>query len=223
MRFAVPETLIALITVGLAVGALMLVSPLLALPLLIAVPIIVVGTRWYLRRAPAGYLRQNAAYSQVTDGLAETVEGARTVDALRRQQQRIGRTDADLRGSWLAERYTLFLRTVWRPILEVGYVLPVVATLLLGGWFYLRGWVSLGQVTAAVIYVQLLIDPLDRLLAGSTSCRWGPRRWPGCWGSPRQRERAAGADRAPAGARVDVTGRAVLVRAGAARCCTAST
>ncbi|MBM2619226.1 ABC transporter ATP-binding protein [Actinoplanes sp. LDG1-06] len=165
VRFAVPETMIALITVALVVGALVITGPLLALPLLVAVPIIVVGTRWYLRRAPAGYLRQNAVYSTVTDGLAETVEGARTVDALRRERQRIDRSDADLHQSWLAEKYTLFLRTVWFPVIEVSYVLPVVATLLVGGWLYLRGSVSLGQLTAAVIYAQLLIDPLDRLLS----------------------------------------------------------
>jgi ABC-type multidrug transport system fused ATPase/permease subunit len=164
VRFAVPETVIAVITVLLVVGALVLVGPLLALPLLIAVPIIGIGTRWYLHRAPAGYLRENAAYSTVTDGLAETVESARTVDALRRQRQRIARTDEDLRRSWLAERYTLFLRTVWFPVVEISYVLPVVATLLIGGWLYLRGLVTLGQLTAAVVYVQLLIDPLDRLL-----------------------------------------------------------
>ncbi|WP_305786179.1 ABC transporter ATP-binding protein [Symbioplanes lichenis] len=164
VRFAVPETLISLLTVALAVVALILVSPLLALPLLIAVPLIVFSARWYLRRAAAGYLRQNAAYSQVTDGLAETVEGARTVDALRRQRQRLRRTDADLSRSWQAERYTLWLRTVWSPTVEFGYILPVVGTLLIGGWFYYQGWVDLGQVTSAVLYTQLLIDPLDRFL-----------------------------------------------------------
>jgi len=164
VRLAVPETMIASLTAVLAVGALILVSPLLALPLLIAVPVIGLSARWYLRRAGPGYLRQNAAYSQVTDGLAETVEGARTVDALRRQNDRIRRTDADLSRSFRTEKYTLFLRTVWSPIVEIGYVLPVVGTLLIGGWFYLRGWVSLGQVTASVLYAQLLIDPLDRFL-----------------------------------------------------------
>ncbi|MDT5043712.1 MAG: hypothetical protein QOE51_4697 [Actinoplanes sp.] len=164
VRRAVPETMIAALTIGLVVGALLLVSPVFAGPLLIAVPVLVVGTRWYLRRAPAGYLRENASYSQVTDGLAETVEGARTVEALGRQRQRIERSDADLRRSWLAERYTLFLRTVFWPVIEIGYVLPVVATLLTGGWLYLRGHVTLGQVTAAVLYAQALIDPLDSLL-----------------------------------------------------------
>jgi ABC-type multidrug transport system fused ATPase/permease subunit len=165
VRLAVPETLIAVILGVLVVGAMVAVSPVLALPLLVAVPILVAGTRWYLNRAPAAYLRQNATYSTITDGLAETVEGARTVDALRRQEQRVARTDADLHRSFLAEKYTLFLRTVWFPVVEVGYVLPVVATLLVGGSLYLDGTVTLGQLTAAVVYAQMLIDPVDRLLS----------------------------------------------------------
>ncbi|WP_433300724.1 ABC transporter ATP-binding protein [Actinoplanes sp. CA-030573] len=164
VRLAVPETMIALITVVLVVGAMAVVTPLLALPLLVAVPILVVGTRWYLKRAPAAYLEQNNRYSAVTDGLAETVDGARTVDALRRRRDRVKRTDHDLHRTWLMEKYTLFLRTVWFPTVEVGYVLPVVATLLVGGLLYLRGTVTLGQLTAAVVYAQMLIDPVDRLL-----------------------------------------------------------
>jgi ABC-type multidrug transport system fused ATPase/permease subunit len=165
VRFAVPETLIAFATGVFAVGALLLVDPLLGLPCLIAVPILWVGTRWYLRRAPAGYLRENAAYSDITDGITETVEGSRTTEALRRQESRRRRTDDDIRRQYSAELYTLKLRTVWWPLTEVAYVLPVVATLVVGGWFYLEGWVTLGEVTAATLYVQQLVDPLDRLLS----------------------------------------------------------
>jgi ABC-type multidrug transport system fused ATPase/permease subunit len=164
VRLAVPETLIALLTGVLVVAALIAVDPLLAAPLLVGVPITVVGSRWYVRRAPAGYLRQNAAYSEIVDGLTETVESARTVEALGRQGHRVARTDRDLARSWRAERYTLFLRTVWWPVIEVSYVLPMVLTLLAGGWLYLHGTVTLGQLTAAVVYVQQLIHPLDRLL-----------------------------------------------------------
>jgi ABC-type multidrug transport system fused ATPase/permease subunit len=164
VRFAVPETMIALTTMMLVVVAIVLVSPLLALPLLIAVPGAVVATRWYQRRAPAGYLRGNAANSAITDGLAETVEGARTVDALRRRRQRLDRSRADIRRSWAAERYTLSLRMVWIPIVESTYVVPVTAALLVGGLFYLRGGLTIGQLTAAVVYAQMLVDPMDRLL-----------------------------------------------------------
>ncbi|MEU6206959.1 ABC transporter ATP-binding protein [Micromonospora musae] len=165
VRLAVPETLVAVVTAAFIIGALLLVSPLLAAPCLIAVPVLWAGTRWYLRRAPAGYLRENAAYSDITDGISETVEGSRTTEALRQQARRRARTNADIARSYAAERYTLFLRTVFFPVAEIGYVVPVVATLVVGGWFYLKGWVSLGEVTAATLYVQQLVDPVDRLLS----------------------------------------------------------
>jgi ABC-type multidrug transport system fused ATPase/permease subunit len=165
VRQAVPETLIAIVGILFTLGALALIGPLLVLPCLLAVPLLWLGTRWYLRRAPDGYLRESAAYAGMTDGLTETVEGARTIEALRLARRRHERIDADIATSFAAERYTLSLRTVWFPICEISYVVPVVATLLLGGWFYLSGWVTLGAVTAAVLYVQQLVDPLDRLLS----------------------------------------------------------
>jgi len=165
VRFAVPEMLVAAVTLVLTLAALVLINPLLALPCVLGVPVLWAGTRWYVRRAPEGYLRENAAYSDITDGLAETVEGARSVEALRAQRRRIARSDADMRRSYAAERYTLYLRTVFFPTVEFGYLIPVVATLVIGGWYYSEGWATIGQVTAATLYVQQLIDPIDRLLS----------------------------------------------------------
>ena len=47
------------------------------------------STRWYLHRAPAGYLAEREAYSVMTAGVTETTEGARTVEALRLADLRI--------------------------------------------------------------------------------------------------------------------------------------
>jgi ABC-type multidrug transport system fused ATPase/permease subunit len=165
VRFAVPETIIAFVTVLFTVAATLLVGVWVLVPLVAMVPVLWVSTKWYLRRAKDGYLRENAAYAQMTSSLAETVEGARTVEALRRYDDRVRRGDADIRGSYLAERYTLFLRTVWFPVVEVGYLVPVVGTLLFGGWLHINGHVSLGAVTAGVLYVNQLIDPVDRLIS----------------------------------------------------------
>jgi ABC-type multidrug transport system fused ATPase/permease subunit len=49
-------------------------------------------------------------------------------------------------------------------VVEIGYVLPVAATLLVGGLFYINDMASLAQVTAATLYVQQLIEPLDMVL-----------------------------------------------------------
>jgi ABC-type multidrug transport system fused ATPase/permease subunit len=165
VRLAIPETIVAFVTVLFTVGAAVLVGPWVLLPLLAMVPVLALSTRWYLRYAKDGYLRENAAYAQMTSSLAETVEGARTVEALQRYDQRVRQSDKDIRGSYDAERYTLGLRTVYFPVVEIGYLVPIVGTLLFGGWLHLGGHVSLGAVTAGVLYVNQLIDPVDRLIS----------------------------------------------------------
>ena len=102
---------------------------------------------------------------QISATLTETIEGARTVEALGLGDERIRAIDDDCAESYDAEKYTLHLRTVFFPSMEIAYLLPTVATLLFGGWLYTRGQVSLGEVTAATLYVQMLIDPVDRMVA----------------------------------------------------------
>ncbi len=164
VRFAVPETLIAVVTGTLTIVAAFVTAPLVALPCVVVVPLLVASTRWYLRRAPSGYLRERRVYSRVHGSFTETVESGRTIEALRLQEQRIAQGDADLRRAFLAERYTLWLRTLWFPCGEVAYVLPVVACLFVGGLLATHGQASLAQVTAVTVYMQQLVDPLDRIL-----------------------------------------------------------
>ncbi len=165
VREAVPEWLIAVVTATLTIVAALSVGWWVALPCLLGLPPLVIGLRWYLRRAKDGYLREAASYSHINASLTETVEGARSVEALGLGQQRIERIDRDIEASYGAERYTLFLRTVFFPNMEIAYLIPTVSTLLFGGWLYAQGSVSLGDVTAATLYVQMLIDPVDRIVS----------------------------------------------------------
>lgn len=163
-RKGVPAMLTAALTVSLTIGAIALDSPLLVVPCLIVVPPVWGAARWYLRRASAGYLRENAAWGVVTDSLAETVEGARTIEALRLGPVRRARADADIAACYAAERYTLRLRTIFLPAAEASYILPLAGVLAFGGFAYLRGWCTLGQVTAAALYARALVTPMDELI-----------------------------------------------------------
>jgi ABC-type multidrug transport system fused ATPase/permease subunit len=165
IRFAIPETLIAAITAFLTVAAAVWVSPLAALPCIAGVPVLFAGTRWYLARAPAGYLWERAAYATLTGTVGETVDGGRTIEALGLNEERVRRIDADLENAYRAERRTLFLRMVWFPSAEFAYVLPVAAALAWGGWLVSRGSATLGEVTAVALYVVQLADPVDRLIS----------------------------------------------------------
>jgi ABC-type multidrug transport system fused ATPase/permease subunit len=165
IRFAVPETTIALITVVLTVAAAIWVNPLAAVPCVAGAPVLWVGTRWYLKRAPQAYLSERASYAALAGTIGETVEGARTVEALGLNDERVRRIDDDLRNAYGWERRTLYLRTLWFPSAEFAYVLPVAAALAWGGWLVSTGHATLGEVTAVALYVVQLADPVDRLIS----------------------------------------------------------
>jgi ABC-type multidrug transport system fused ATPase/permease subunit len=165
VRWAIPEWTIAVITAVATLTGALLVGWWVLLPCLLGVPPLAIALRWYLKRAKDGYLWEGETYSTINSSLTETVEGARTVEALGLEEVRIARIDADIAESYRAERYTLSLRTRFFPTVEVAYLIPTVATLLLGGWMYLHGHASLGDVTAATLYVQALIDPVDRVVS----------------------------------------------------------
>jgi ABC-type multidrug transport system fused ATPase/permease subunit len=165
VRFAVPEVLVASVTVVLTVFAAFLTDPLVALPMLAGAPLIAVGTRWYLRRAPEGYLKERESYAQYNGTLAETVDGARTVEALGLAPRRIATIEDDLARAHDAERYTLRLRTFWFPTMEVAYAVPVTLSLLWGGWLVAGGHASLASVTAITLYAVQVVDPVDRLIS----------------------------------------------------------
>lgn len=165
IRFAVPEVLVALLIMAATIVAMALVAPLAACAALITVPVVYSGTRWYLRRAPAAYLREAAAASSYNARVAETMAAGRTTEALGLGRRRVRLAEDDLAGCYATERVTLRLRCVFFPVAEFAYVLPVVASLVAGGLLALSGHGTLGQLTAVTLYAQQLADPVDRLLS----------------------------------------------------------
>ena len=170
---ALPDAAVAVVVITVTIGGIVMVSPLLAMPCLVAAPILWIATRWYLARAVDGYMCEAATYSELTSGLSETVEGARTVEALRIAHRRIEQTDQDIANSYEAERYTMMLRSVYLPISDIALLLPVVATLLIGGWLHIIDLASVATVTAATLYTQQLTEPVDRLLFWLTPLQSG--------------------------------------------------
>ncbi|WP_199429398.1 ABC transporter ATP-binding protein [Qaidamihabitans albus] len=164
VRRAAPEMLIAATTVTLTVVAMIVTSPLLALGLLVAVPVLVLPTRWYWRRSPATIERMLQRWSDVQSATHETAEGARTAEALGLAGRRVARGEAGLQAAVGGERELRKLQLRWLPWLELAHALPVAAMVLLGGFAYGQGWVELGTITTMVLYVQALAVPLDELL-----------------------------------------------------------
>lgn len=164
VRWAFPQLVMSVVVTGLTIIAMVLNSWFLALPLVVSITVLVAVTRVYLRRAMPGYITESGTYSQINSTMTETIEGARTVEALGLGERRTTIGDDDIEVSNQAERYTMTLRNLLFIFLDASYQLPLVAVVVLGTWGYANDWVTIGQITAAAIYVQQLVEPLDRLI-----------------------------------------------------------
>ncbi|MEU9631428.1 ABC transporter ATP-binding protein [Streptomyces luteogriseus] len=164
MREAVPQLSIGVVWVVLLMGGLVITAPPLALAVLLALPLLIAGCRWYFRRAPSAYRSEAAGYAAVAAALAETVDAGRTVEAHRLGERRVGLSEQRIR-EWTAwERYTLWLRSVLFPVINTTHVTVLASVLMIGGVFALHGWIDVGQLTTGALIAQMLVDPVGMIL-----------------------------------------------------------
>ena len=146
-----------------------------------------IGLRWYLARAKDGYLRESASYSRdQRDAHRDRRGRPHRRGARPRPTSGSAAIDDDIAESYAAERYTLYLRTVFFPSMEIAYLIPTVLhaaprrlPLHAGPGVARRG--DRGDALRA---------DADRpgrpdRRRSSTSCRWVRPRWPGCSASRR--------------------------------------
>ncbi|MEV6943902.1 ABC transporter ATP-binding protein [Streptomyces sp. NPDC051172] len=164
MREAVPQLAIGVVWAVLLLGGLVVTVPPLAPAVLVAVPLLVAGCRWYFRRAPSGYRSEAAGYAAVAAALAETVDAGRTVEAHRLGERRIELSERRVK-EWTAwENYTLWLRSVLFPVINLTHVTVLASVLMIGGVFVLQGWIGVGQLTTGALIAQMLVDPVNLIL-----------------------------------------------------------
>ncbi|MFB9693304.1 ABC transporter ATP-binding protein [Amorphoplanes digitatis] len=164
LRDVLPDLLIAVLQMLLIVCAVVVLSPPLGAAGLLGFTGIWFVTRWYLRRARDAYLREGAANSVMADELAATTAGARTIEAFDLRTRRLAKGHAAIAETRRTRLATLSLRTVFFPLVEASYVLPVVLVLLIGGLLHFNGYATLGTVAAAVLYLRQLVGPLDTIM-----------------------------------------------------------
>jgi ATP-binding cassette subfamily C protein len=206
LRDTGPEALTAVVQVLFLVGAVFVLSPVLGAGGLLGLLGIRYALRWYLRRARTAYLAEGAANSAITDILATTAAGARTVEAFGLRERRVAAGREAIEAARVTRMRTLFLRSVFFPAVDASYIVPVFGVLMIGGALYSHGVVSLGTVVAAALYLRQLSAPLDGILMAIEQLQSSSASFARVEGLG-QAPRAARAEApVPDGDRIDVTG-----------------
>ena len=160
VNFAVQGMTLLVITTYLLV-----LHPGLALVcLLTVVPINVVLTLWFRRVSHVGYLRVRDRIADVLSNLAESLAGIRVITAFGRRDHDVVRHQRIIDAHLNANLYTGRAQALFGPGTESIGIIAQAVVLLVGGRMALRGEVTIGELTAFLLFLTSFFAPVQTLV-----------------------------------------------------------
>jgi ATP-binding cassette subfamily B protein len=162
VRDALVEVAGSALQIVLTVAALLILSPKLAAVSLIALPILVISS-WSFHHSAGG------AYHAIRDRVAETLTalqeglaGIRVVQAFRREKRTLDQYKPRSQAQVRAWRRASFVNIRLFAVLPLAQASALIGVLLVATAMYRRGSISIGTITAFVLYLIQLFDPIGR-------------------------------------------------------------
>jgi ATP-binding cassette, subfamily B, bacterial len=162
VRDALVEVAGSALQIVLTVAALVVLSPQLAAVSLVALPILV-GSSWSFHHS-AGRV-----YHAIRDRVAETLTalqeglaGIRVVQAFRREKRTLDRYRPRSQAQVHAWRRASYVNIRLFAVLPLAQAAALIGVLLVAAAMYRDGSISIGTITAFVLYLIQLFDPIGR-------------------------------------------------------------
>ena len=146
-----------------AVVFMLILSWELALGVLVIVPPLFFASRWFRRVSNKAYLEVRDSISTNLTTLQEGLEGVRVVQAYGRTRSFTERFASTNEDQYEANMETTRISAKYFPFVEYAGVAATAVIVGYGGWLSSRGVVDVGVVTAFVLYLQQVFEPINQL------------------------------------------------------------
>ena len=160
--------------IGILADVVMLAGILVAMAVLswqltlisiVVTPPLFFGARFFARLARAAYREMRARTSTLNGVIAESILGMRITQAFAREKENLGRFDEVNRAQTRSLFRTAMISSAAIPMVEVFTAVATGLVLWFGGTFVLDevGGVTVGVVTAFVLYIERFFGPIQEL------------------------------------------------------------
>ena len=132
--------------------------------LALVVPPLTIASLWFRHAADRGYDRQRDTIAAMFADLAESLNGVRVVTAHNRQDRNVV-AHREVVGAYRdANDFTGRINAVYGPGTSVIGLIAMAVMLLIGGRMVLRGTLTIGELTAFVLYINAFFQPVQQLV-----------------------------------------------------------
>jgi ATP-binding cassette subfamily B protein len=140
-------------------------SPVLAVvTVAIVVPVMLVMTLWFRRASDRGYNRVRDRIADVLADLQESLSGIRIIAAHNRRRHNVVHHNNVVGEHLDANLYTARVGAIYGPGTEAVGVIGQALILGIGGKLFLDGSLTLGELTAFVLYLTAFFAPIQQLV-----------------------------------------------------------
>ncbi|GGM25695.1 MULTISPECIES: ABC transporter ATP-binding protein [Micromonospora] len=159
-----PTMISAVLLAAISLGTIIGIDWRLGLAGAVAVPLYLLGLRWYLPQAAPAYAAERVAIAQRSQQFVESTQGIRTVHAYRLEDRHLaGITAASARARDISTSvFALYTRFVGR--INGADLTGLGAVLVVGFLLVRQGTVTLGEVSAAALLLHRLFGPILMLM-----------------------------------------------------------
>jgi ATP-binding cassette, subfamily B, bacterial len=155
----VGSTLQLILTAAIMVA----LAPLLFAVTLVATPILVLSLRYFHSNARPAYLAIRDAVANTLTAIQEGLTGMKVVQAFRREETERERFRSRSRAQVTAWKRAARVNIRFFPSVALAQAVATSAVLVAGGLMYQHGRVSIGALTAFLLYLTGLFDPVTRI------------------------------------------------------------
>jgi len=162
VREALVEIVGSALQIVLTIAALVFLSPKLAAISLVSLPILIASSWSFHHGAGRAYHAIRDRVAETLTALQEGLAGVRVVQAFRREQRTLDRYRPRSQAQIRAWRQASFVNIRLFAFLPLAQASALIVVLLAAASMYRSGDISIGTITAFVLYLIQLFDPIGR-------------------------------------------------------------
>lgn len=163
IQFGLLQFVSAFLLLILSVALLLVLSWQLALVTLLVLPFLIAASIRFQRQSNRAYLDVREKVGANLSTLQESITGVRIIQSYGQQNHRSKQFVSSNRALFDSHMHSVKVSTWYFGLVEFAGIAATGAVIGVGGWLVHRGSVSLGTVTAFVLLLANLFDPVQQL------------------------------------------------------------
>ncbi len=159
------DAFIAIMTVLGAFGIMYTINPQLALIAIVMVPVLIVLVAFCNKRMNAAWLNMYGKIAEVNGRVEDSVSGSRVVKSFTNEDFELSRFRRD-NGNFRTAKLVAYKVMAWTT--SSIYMMTRLVTLVIlvvGAWFTFQGKLSIGELVSFILFINILIKPIDKISA----------------------------------------------------------